>query len=205
MIIRIADTIAPPDLNGRPILDSQVEESITTAVPFPPSATSDADRLPDSSPLLGPAPAPTSALETSRPSTPPSPQTQIRNLTLPPFPNLSIPPSPPSSPNPATEAKIASLLALRRAGGPSLNDKLASSRAFANPGLFPQLLKAFGLDEEGAQHAGTLKAGGLDGTGVPEWMFKDGLEKLRREVWEEGERVKKGREKVEFVKERVKR
>ncbi|RNJ52452.1 hypothetical protein D7B24_003661 [Verticillium nonalfalfae] len=141
----------------------------------------------------------------------------LRDLTLPPTPNLDIPPSPPGSPPPALTAKTQQFLDLK-SKGVHFNAKLTASAALRNPALMDKLLGFVGLghdDDPRAQYATTLSAGAWDpagaaadgdgdggqGRGFPDWAFRGPLrlsqERVRKE--REAERSAGKRTGVDFV------
>jgi hypothetical protein len=134
----------------------------------------------------------------SSPSGPGSPSTATRtlvqNLTLPPLPNFDIPPSPPGSPPPGTDAKFAEFLALK-ARGVHFNEKLARSSALRNPSLLKKLMDFAGLEEH-EQYATVLPRELWDPLGWPEGAYKEELarssEAIRKK--KEAERVGRPRE-----------
>lgn len=74
----------------------------------------------------------------------------LRDLTLPPVPNLDVPPSPPGTPPPslgALTAKFETFLELKRKKGTHFNARLAQSTAMRNPSLMDKLLDFVGLED----------------------------------------------------------
>jgi len=135
--------------------------------------------------------------------TPQSPYSQnrevIQNLTLPSIPNLDIPPSPPGSPPPGVDGKIAHFLRLKTQGV-HFNEKLASSSALKNPSLLGKLMASAGLDEE-QQYATSLRTELWDPACFPEWAYKEGLLKAQQEAEKlrQEETVGKARNRVDFM------
>lgn len=123
----------------------------------------------------------------------------IRDLTLPPLPNLDIPPSPPGSPSSSTNAKFTHFLALKRTGV-HFNEKLAKSAALKNPSLMQKLMKFADVDEP-AQYATTLPKELWDPSAFPEWAYKEELGKSQQLLLKkrEEEKARGQREAVEFV------
>lgn len=121
----------------------------------------------------------------------------IRSLTLPPKPNFNIPPSPPMSPSPDTDAKVRHFLDLKRKGV-HFNAKLAASSALKNPSLLPKLMESAGLSVEKDQYATTLPADLWDPNGFPIWAYKEELAKAQQQVVKRKEEERKGKER-EFV------
>ncbi|KAL7789423.1 HCNGP-like domain-containing protein [Trichoderma ceciliae] len=123
----------------------------------------------------------------------------IHDLTLPSVPNLDIPPSPPGSPRPEANEKVAQFLQLKTKGI-HFNSKLEQSTALRNPSLMDKLLDFVGIDEVG-QYETTLPKELWDPRGFPEWAFRDKLSKSREKIAKEKEadRTAGGRTAVAFV------
>lgn len=123
----------------------------------------------------------------------------IRDMTLPPVPNLDIPSSPPSSPRPETDNKFTHFLELKKQGV-HFNDKLARSSALRNPGLLQKLMGFAGL-EELDQYASTLPREIWDPAGFPAWAYKEMLVKSQQEMQKkiEEEKARVQRDTIEFV------
>lgn len=136
-------------------------------------------------------------------SAPPSPYTatrlHMRNLTMPPIPNFDIPASPPGSPPPATTAKFARFLELKKQGV-HFNERLQQSSALRNPGLLQKLMDLAGITQED-QYASALPEDVAIPTVYPEWAYADELVKAHEKMGKKMEDESKGkqREKVEFV------
>ncbi|KAK2812367.1 hypothetical protein FQN50_001366 [Emmonsiellopsis sp. PD_5] len=157
-------------------------------------------------PLVGPfqpSQHPSPANDTpsiSRKSSPfSSNRTLIHDMTLPPIPNLDIPPSPPGSPNPATNQKFAHFLSLKRQGV-HFNEKLASSSSLRNPGLLSKLMQHAGIDEQ-AQYATSLPPDLWDvSTTLPPWGYKEELQKSQQDIRRKiEEKASTPREAIDFV------
>lgn len=137
-------------------------------------------------------------------SGPSSPYTRARqlvhSLTLPPLPNVSIPPSPPGSPSPAAFAKVSRFLDLK-AQDIHFNAKLASSSQLRNPSLLQNLTQFAGIDMDAGQYASTLVdgCGALPVDGFPEWAYTERLNKAQADVGRRREEKKKQRDAVDFV------
>ncbi|CRK26095.1 Meiotically up-regulated gene protein like [Verticillium longisporum] len=189
------------------------------SVPLGPSLP-DAD-APSYLPEPSQSPSSPSAPQHAATARPASPYTAsralLRDLTLPPTPNLDIPPSPPGSPPPALTAKTQQFLDLK-SKGVHFNAKLTASAALRNPALMDKLLGFVGLghdDDPRAQYVTTLSAGTWDptgaaadgdgdggrGRGFPDWAFRGPLrlsqERARKE--REAERSAGKRTGVDFV------
>ncbi|KAL4975780.1 HCNGP-like protein-domain-containing protein [Aspergillus desertorum] len=150
-----------------------------------------------SGPLLGPMQD--IGLSQTIAGQPSSNRTLIQDLTLPPVPNLDIPPSPPGSPNPAANAKFAHFLSLKKQGI-HFNDKLASSVSLKNPSLLRQMMKHAGIEDR-AQYSTSLPTDIWNTSDLPSWGYKEELLKAQRELNAKAEesRVKGQRDTIEFV------
>lgn len=122
----------------------------------------------------------------------------IHSLTLPPLPNVSIPPSPPGSPRPSTSAKIDRFLELK-SQGIHFNAKLASSSALKNPSLLQNLMKFAGIDELD-QYSSALPSelSPIPEGGFPKLAYVEELAKSQQEILKRKEMEKLG-ERREFV------
>lgn len=126
-------------------------------------------------------------------------RTFIHDLTLPPVPNLDIPPSPPGSPNPSANAKFAHFLSLKRQDV-HFNDKLAGSASLKNPSLLRKLMEHAGIDYQ-AQYSSSLPPDLWNISKLPSWGYKEELLRAQKEhnaKAEEG-RMRGQRNMVEFV------
>jgi hypothetical protein len=135
-----------------------------------------------------------------RPSSPYSEaRNLIHNMTLPPVPNLDIPPSPPGSPNAATNQKISHFLSLKKQGV-HFNEKLVASSSLKNPSLLGKLMEHTGIDEQ-AQYATSLPQDLWDVSTLPSWGFKEELQSSQLEIRRKIEEKKSAgqRESIEFV------
>lgn len=126
-------------------------------------------------------------------------RTLIQDLTLPPVPNLDIPPSPPGSPDPAASAKFAHFLGLKKKGV-HFNEKLASSASLKNPSLLGKLREHAGVDER-AQYSTSLPSDLWDPSALPGWGYKEELLKTQQEVRRkiEEKRTTGQRSSIDFV------
>ncbi|KAL4812220.1 HCNGP-like protein-domain-containing protein [Aspergillus spinulosporus] len=186
------------DLKKSHVESSQTLEDKTQHRPKDASAVR--DTVPDrelSGPILGPmhdmGPSHTSDGQ------PLSNRTLIHDLTLPPVPNLDIPPSPPGSPNPAANAKFEHFLSLKKQGI-HFNDKLANSVSLKNPSLLSQMMQHAGIDDR-AQYSTSLPTEMWNTLDLPSWGYKEELLKAQRElnVKAEETRAKGQRDTIEFV------
>jgi hypothetical protein len=126
-------------------------------------------------------------------------RTLIHDLTLPPIPNLDIPPSPPGSPNPSSNAKFAHFLSLKKQDV-HFNDKLAGSASLKNPSLMRKLMEHAGIDDQ-AQYSSSLPPDLWNISKLPNWGYKEELlraQKGHNAKAEEG-RLWGQRDMVEFV------
>ena len=123
----------------------------------------------------------------------------IRDLTLPPVPNLDIPPSPPGSPPPGIDEKFSHFLKLKKQGV-HFNEKLARSSALKNPSLLQKLMDFAGIEEH-EQYATTLPKELWDPSGFPPWAYIEELTKSQQEMAkrQEEERARTQRESIDFV------
>ncbi|OOF96955.1 hypothetical protein ASPCADRAFT_44688 [Aspergillus carbonarius ITEM 5010] len=126
-------------------------------------------------------------------------RTLIHDLTLPPIPNLDIPPSPPGSPNPAANAKFAHFLSLKKQGM-HFNDKLAGSTSLKNPSLLKKMMDHAGIDDQAQYHA-SLPPEAWNANDLPSWGFKEELLKAQREIHHKAEERKLAgqRDAINFV------
>ncbi|CAI7615296.1 unnamed protein product [Penicillium glandicola] len=123
----------------------------------------------------------------------------VQDLTLPPVPNLDIPPSPPGSPNPAANAKFEHFLALKKQGV-HFNSKLASSSSLKNPSLLKKLMEHSGIDEQ-SQYDTSLPADLWNTSNLPKWGFKEELLRTQQDLRKQSEEKKASgqRSAVDFV------
>ncbi|KAF7712719.1 Uncharacterized protein PECH_006773 [Penicillium ucsense] len=163
---------------------------------------------PPNGPVLGPesGPAPMNDIQspgdrsTSGRSSPfSSTRALVHDLTLPPVPNLNIPPSPPGSPNAALNAKFEHFLALKKQGV-HFNAKLASSSSLRNPSLLKKMMEHAGIKEH-EQYNTSLPSDIWDVSNLPQWAFKDELLKTQQEVRQsrEEKNATGQRSSIEFV------
>jgi hypothetical protein len=114
----------------------------------------------------------------------------IQDLTLPPVPNLEIPPSPPGSPDPIANGKTTQFLALKKQGV-HFNEKLSASSSLKNPSLFLKLREHTGIDED-SQYATSLPSDIWDHTSLPTWAYKEELYKMQQAIRSKIEEAKQG-------------
>ena len=109
-----------------------------------------------------------------------SEQDLIRHLTQIQRPSTGLPPSPPGSPNPVSEAKFKKFLALK-AQGLHFNEDLAKKSSFRNPALFATLLERNGLEQD-AQYASSLPASVWDPQSLPTFGYKEDLARSQQSI-----------------------
>ncbi|PHH61289.1 hypothetical protein CDD81_519 [Ophiocordyceps australis] len=143
-----------------------VPQSVTLIGPSLPPPQDDSAPLQDGN--TDPLEEPQSPYSTSR--------ALIHDLTLPAYPDLDIPPSPPGSPPARTTKKFEQFLALKQKGV-HFNTKLEESTALRNPGVMDKLLDFVEL--EGAQQYETTLSHDLwNPSGFPESAHTNKLKKL---------------------------
>ena len=146
---------------------------------------------------------PRAASDNDNRSAPQSPytanRTLIRDMTLPPIPNLDIPPSPPGPPRPEMDNKFEHFLELKKQGI-HFNEKLARSSALKNPDLLQKLMGFAGMDEQD-QYATTLSKEIWDPAGFPKWAYREELGKSQQEMQKkmEDEKARVQRDAIDFV------
>lgn len=157
-------------------------------------------------PVLGPShpqPRPAHSINESTPDRQSSPFSTslalIHDLTLPPVPNLDIPPSPPGSPDPMANAKFAHFLSLKKQGT-HFNEKLAGSSSLKNPSLLQKMMNHSGIVEQ-AQYSTSLPLDLWDMSSLPTWGYKEELLKTQQEIRHKAEekRLTGQRDSIEFV------
>ncbi|ODM22224.1 hypothetical protein SI65_03070 [Aspergillus cristatus] len=123
----------------------------------------------------------------------------IHDLTLPPVPNLDIPPSPPGSPDPKANAKFAHFLSLKKQGT-HFNEKLAGSSSLKNPSLLKKMMSHAGINDE-AQYSTSLPPDLWDMSNLPKWGYKEELLKTQQEIRRKTEEkwLPGQRDSIEFV------
>lgn len=123
----------------------------------------------------------------------------IHDLTLPPVPNLDIPPSPPGSPDPKANAKFAHFLSLKKQGT-HFNEKLAGSSSLKNPSLLKKMMSHAGINDE-AQYSTSLPPDLWDMSNLPKWGYKEELLQTQQEIRRkmEEKRLPGQRDSIEFV------
>ncbi|KAL6250296.1 hypothetical protein RBB50_002597 [Rhinocladiella similis] len=126
----------------------------------------------------------------------------IHQLTFASHPMMSLPSSPPGSPDPALEAKFKRFLDLKTKGT-HFNEDLASKSAFRNPSLLSTMMVRVGLDEED-QYRTSLPQQVWDPTGFPTWAYKEELLRTQQTLRDQELATKKslsasGKRTIEFT------
>lgn len=123
----------------------------------------------------------------------------IQDLTLPPVPNLDIPPSPPGSPDHAANVKFEHFSSLKKQGV-HFNSKLASSSSLKNPSLLMKMMVHAGIDEQ-SQYNTALPTELWNTSELPEWAYKEELLKIQQEIRQNMEEKKAAgqRSSLDFV------
>ena len=157
-------------------------------------------------PVLGPAGPPSAEASDrgerggKRPQSPYSlNQSLLRTMTLPPIPNLDIPPSPPSSPDPATNQKFKQFLDMKKKGV-HFHERLATTSSVKNPSLLKKLMASAGIDEQD-QYVSSLPSELWDPSTFPAWAFKEELHKSQQEFQKmlDEKRLQGARDSIDFV------
>ncbi|KAJ5157551.1 uncharacterized protein N7482_008651 [Penicillium canariense] len=188
--------------------ESSSEDEVVTKPSLQPQPTpSTTANVAPSGPVLGPASGPAPLRQTQSPGRSNSGRSSpfsttralLHDLTLPPVPNLDIPPSPPGSPDPAANAKFEHFLSLKKQGV-HFNSKLASSSSLRNPSLMMKMMEHAGIDEQ-SQYNTSLPVELWDTSNLPKWAFKEELLKAQQETRQKVEEKKAAgqRSSIEFV------
>ncbi|KAG5999813.1 hypothetical protein E4U43_001847 [Claviceps pusilla] len=196
----------PPQQQQPPSQPQPQSQSTIRSIPLgpslpPPDANTSLllEPLPEPSPSRSSSPSDANAADpTNAPSSPYSSTRAImHDLTLPSFPNLTIPSSPPGSPPPATNKKFQQFLHLKRKGT-HFNTRLESSHALRNPSLTDKLLSFVDLTGP-AQYETTLPPELYDPTYFPSYAHTDNLRKAREALVKEREADRVSARGVDFV------
>lgn len=189
LLTQKASTKAASSTSHSPQQHQPPSQSTIGPVPLGPSLPPTASDLPEMPP------------EEADPNRPSSPYSSMRaivhDLTLPSIPNLTIPPSPPGSPPPATNRKFQQFLDLKRKGT-HFNTKLESSTALRNPSLTDKLLAFVDLTGS-AQYETTLPLDLYDPSGFPKWAHRGELRKSREALVKERQGEKVASRGIDFV------
>ncbi|KAJ5443872.1 uncharacterized protein N7458_007744 [Penicillium daleae] len=197
------------EVDVKPSLKSQPTPAPTVQSNMPPQIQpSPAVIESPNGPVLGPASGPAPMSQTHSPEGPsvsgrssPFSATRalVHDLTLPPVPNLDIPPSPPGSPNAAANAKFEHFLSLKKQGV-HFNAKLASSSSLRNPRLLMKMMEHAGIDEK-SQYNTSLPSDIWDISNLPQWAFKEELLNSQQEARQKLEEKNAAgqRSSIEFV------
>lgn len=161
----------------------------------------------DVGPMVGPAMP--IATETQLEESPPMDQADsvserdtIRYLTQPSHPMTSIPPSPPGSPDPASNAKFKRFLELK-AKGIHFNDDLGKKPTFRNPSLLTTLMDRAGLENED-QYKTSIPLSIWNPLDFPNHAFKEELLRSQQTLRDQQQAAKKiqsaaGKRTIEFT------
>ncbi|KAG5944481.1 hypothetical protein E4U59_007157 [Claviceps monticola] len=182
---------------------SQPQEQTTISLlplgPSLPPSDTNLSSLPEPLPEPSPSPSPSLEADTTKPPSSPYSSTRaiMHDLTLPSLPNLTIPPSPPGSPPPATTKKFQQFLDLKRQGT-HFNSKLESSTALRNPSLTDKLLSFVDITGP-SQYETTVSLDLYDPTSFPAYAHREKLRKSREVLVREREGEKVTTRGVDFV------
>ncbi|KAL3489140.1 nucleophile aminohydrolase [Aspergillus germanicus] len=157
---------------------------------------------PVSGPVLGPAHNATGSMQLGDGQLSTS-RTLIHDLTLPPVPNLDIPPSPPGSPNHSANAKFAHFLRLKKQDV-HFNEKLAGSASLKNPSLLNKMMEHAGIDGQ-TEYSSSIPTELWDTSSLPSWGYKEELLKVQKEsnAKAEEKRAKGQRAMIDFPRDDV--
>ncbi|PYH76139.1 hypothetical protein BO82DRAFT_396357 [Aspergillus uvarum CBS 121591] len=158
--------------------------------------------MPEDRPVFGPSHESPHDAQKSSPTdyiTLSASRTIIHDLTLPPVPNLDIPPSPPSSPDPSADAKFAHFLSLKKQGV-HFNEKLSGSASLRNPSLLKAMMNHAGIDNR-AQYQAALPPAIWNAPDLPSWGFMEEIRQAQRDIQGtmEERRPARSREEIAFV------
>ncbi|KAI1171214.1 HCNGP-like protein-domain-containing protein [Nemania sp. FL0916] len=214
-----SEAAAPEPLRKTEAVKADANSTPGTSIQGPPKAPQpepqqqelDTDERPAVyGPQIGPSSAPTfppleveedpASAEGVAPSRAGSPYTAmralLRDLTLPAVPDMSIPPSPPGSPPPATSRKFENFLELKKRGV-HFNARLADTPSMKNPALADKLLAFAGLDHRD-QYRTTLPSELLCGPDAfPRQAYCEQLRQSQSEIAQS--RARPAGEPVKFV------
>ncbi|KAI1817752.1 hypothetical protein GGS20DRAFT_531607 [Poronia punctata] len=178
--------------NEAPTADanSTPDTPVKAADNLPESGSNATDEAPD---VYGPQMGPTTSGPELPPLEDPDPETMsvpgspysanralLRNLTLPPVPDMDIPPSPPGSPSAATGKKFENFLELKKKGV-HFNARLADNPTMRNPALVDKLLAFADLDHRD-QYRNTLAADLWDPDAFPRHAYKEQLRQSQSDI-----------------------
>ncbi|EXJ65528.1 hypothetical protein A1O7_01869 [Cladophialophora yegresii CBS 114405] len=126
----------------------------------------------------------------------------IHHLTQATHPITSIPPSPPSSPDPALNAKFRRFLELK-AKEVHFNEDLANKSTFRNPGILATMISRAGLEERD-QYRTSLPVEIFNPGGFPATAYKEELLRNQQSLREQEQATKKtlsaaGKRTIEFA------
>ncbi|KKK18824.1 hypothetical protein P175DRAFT_0502741 [Aspergillus ochraceoroseus IBT 24754] len=187
--------VNPPQIEPTPTQENKVNQQVPDTQPVSRETALDPE---PSGPVLGPSHEETqiSQLMDGQSS---SSRALIHDLTLPPVPNLDIPPSPPGSPNPSANAKFTHFLSLKKQDV-HFNEKLADSMSLKNPSLLRKMMEHAGIDEQ-SQYSSSLPHDVWNISSLPSWGYKEELIKTQRELNSRAEERRQAgqRDAIEFV------
>jgi hypothetical protein len=109
-----------------------------------------------------------------------SEQDLVRHLTQATHSMKAIPPSPPGSPNPATDARLKRFLALK-ATGMHFNEDLAKKNSFRNPALLSNLMERTGLSDDD-QYANSISRALYQPADLPGFAYKEELARSQQRI-----------------------
>ncbi|QKX62622.1 uncharacterized protein TRUGW13939_09783 [Talaromyces rugulosus] len=179
--------------------DANVEDNAEPQV----TAMPDVAPGPVNGPMLGPSQPQEALVSTeAQPKTDDSSlyttsEALIQDLTLPPIPNLEIPPSPPGSPDPTATSKVSHFLSLKKQGV-HFNEKLSASSSLKNPMLFTKLRDHNDINDHN-QYATVLPHDIWNPDSLPDWAYKEELWKMQQAVRQKIEQSSKNRQSIDFV------
>ncbi|KAL3457782.1 HCNGP-like protein-domain-containing protein [Aspergillus heterothallicus] len=185
--------LKPPQHDALEIQEDKIGQQIPQAQHTAQALDGESNR-----PIFGPAHKETEGSQSIY-GDPPTSRTLIHDLTLPPVPNLDIPPSPPGSPEPARNARFAHFLRLKRQDV-HFNEKLAASASLRNPTLLSKMMEHAGIDEQ-AQYSSSLPTDVWNTSNLPDWGYKEELLKAQKKLNLKGEEQmgKWQRDTIEFI------
>ncbi|PYI23337.1 hypothetical protein BO86DRAFT_426748 [Aspergillus japonicus CBS 114.51] len=198
------DSSSEDDAGPNPI-SSETKQGKEGHLAHTPKATQNSEHgsMPESDrPVFGPSHESPHDAQKSSPTdyiTLSASRTIIHDLTLPPVPNLDIPPSPPSSPDPSADAKFAHFLSLKKQGV-HFNEKLSGSASLRNPSLLKAMMNHAGIDDR-AQYQAALPPAIWNAPDLPSWGFMEEIRQAQRDIQGtmEERRSARQREEIAFV------
>lgn len=116
----------------------------------------------------------------------------LRSLTLPEYPNLDIPPSPPRTSTTDLDGKIQHFLRLKEQGV-HFNSKLSAATSLKNPSLLQRLTAAAGLEDSARQHRTSMTEDAWNPEAFPPYAFSEELSKAQSGFFKRNEDAKMGK------------